>query len=82
MMFLFLFFYIFKIYFKNLGQKFDQRNENLIYQNILIGIIIVNLWPLVPSGNFYNNWLSLLYFYPVGFYLYFKNKANNYEKTS
>lgn len=82
MMFLFLFFYILKIYFKNLGQKFDQRNENLIYQNILIGIIIVNLWPLVPSGNFYNNWLSLLYFYPVGFYLYFKNKANNYEKTS
>ena len=82
MMFLFLFFYIFKIYFKNLGQKFDQRNENLIYQNILIGIIIVNLWPLVPSGNFYNNWLSLLYFYPVGFYLYFKNKVNDYEKTS
>ena len=82
MMFLFLFFYILKIYFKNLGQKFDQRNENLIYQNILIGIIIVNLWPFVPSGNFYNNWLSLLYFYPVGFYLYFKNKTENHEKTS
>ena len=82
MMFLFLFFYILKIYFKNLGHKFDQRNENLIYQNILIGIIIVNLWPFVPSGNFYNNWLSLLYFYPVGFYLYFENKTDNYEKTS
>ena len=65
-----------------MSQKFDQRNENLIYQNILIGIIIVNLWPFVPSGNFYNNWLSLLYFYPVGFYLYFKNKTENHEKTS
>ncbi len=82
LMILFLFFYTLKIYFKNLGKKFDQKNENLVYQNILIGIIIVNLWPVAPSGNFYNNWLSLLYFYPVGFYLFFKNKEDQYGKTS
>ena len=31
-------------------------------------------------GKFYNNWLSLLYFYPVGFYLYFKNKRITMKK--
>ncbi len=82
LMFLYLFFYILRIYFKNLGPKLNQRNENKVFQNILIGIVIMNLLPLIPSGNFYNNWLSLLYFYPVGFYLYFKNKENEHEKIS
>ena len=81
-MFLFLFFYILKIYYKNLGPALNQRNENKIFQNIFIGIVIVNFLPIIPSGNFYNNWLSLLYFYPVGFYLYFKDKQDKYEKIS
>ena len=81
-MFLFLFFYVLKIYYKNLGPALNQRNENKIFQNIFIGIVIVNFLPIIPSGNFYNNWLSLLYFYPVGFYLYFKDKQDKYEKIS
>lgn len=82
MMILFLFFYVIRIYLKNLSAKLNQKNEYLVYQNILIGIMIVNLWPLIPSGNFYNNFLSLLYFYPVGFYFYFKNKKNDNGKIS
>ena len=41
---------------------------------ILLAIILINLWPIAPSGNFFNNWLSMLYFYPIGLYLYFKFK--------
>ena len=29
---------------------------------------------IVPSGNFFNNWLSIIYYLPVGFILYFYNK--------
>jgi O-antigen ligase len=36
--------------------------------------ILVNLFPLVPTGNFFNNWLSTLYFLPLGFYLHEKYK--------
>ena len=82
MMIIFLFFYVTKIYFNNLNTRLNQKNQNLIYQNILIGIIIVNLWPLIPSGNFYNNFIGLQYFFPVGFYLYFKNKKNDNGKVS
>lgn len=47
-------------------------NKKEICKGILISAIFINLWPLIPSGNFFNNWLSMLYFYPIGFYLYFK----------
>ena len=43
---------------------------------ILIGIFI-NLWPITPSGNFYNNWLSALIYLPIGFYFYFNKKEKN-----
>lgn len=39
---------------------------------ILIGILI-NLFPFMFSGNFFNNWLSILYFFPIGF-LFLDNK--------
>ena len=47
-------------------------NIHLYYKCLILGIII-NLFPFVPSGNFFNNWLSILYFYPLGFLL----KKNN-----
>ena len=43
---------------------------------ILIGIFM-NLWPIVPSGNLYNNWLSALIYLPIGFYFYFNKKEKN-----
>ncbi len=42
---------------------------------IMLSTIFVNLWPLIPSGNFFNNWLSMIYFYPIAFYFYFKKKS-------
>ena len=38
---------------------------------ILIGLFI-NLWPIVPTGNIFNNWLSILIYFPLGFYYFFK----------
>ena len=40
---------------------------------IIIGVFI-NFWPIVPFGNFYNNWLSILIYLPIGFLLYFRKK--------
>ena len=40
---------------------------------ILIGIFL-NLWPIISSGNLFNNWLSILIYFPVGFYQYFNKK--------
>ena len=49
------------------------RNNNGLYpENALLIGIFVNLWPLIPTGSFFNNWLSMLYFIPVSYYLFEK----------
>ena len=50
-----------------------------IYKDYQICFLIsfyLTLWPLVPSGNFFNNWLSIIYFYPVGIFLWSVNKQD------
>ena len=37
--------------------------------SLLINIAIL-IWPLAPNGNFFNNWLSIIIYYPVGFFLW------------
>ena len=42
---------------------------------IVIGIFI-NLWPVVPSGSLFNNWLSILIFFSNWFFNFLgKNKT-------
>jgi hypothetical protein len=48
-------------------------NEYLLFF-ILLGLFL-NLFPLFPSGNFFNNWLSVVFYFYIGFLLYsLKNK--------
>ncbi len=39
--------------------------------------IILNIMPLIPSGSFFNNWISLMIFFPLGFWLFLKIKISN-----
>jgi O-antigen ligase len=49
---------------------FRPNNHGLTnYQILLIGSLIINLFPFVPSGNVFNNWMSIVYFLPIGFVL-------------
>ena len=42
-------------------------------KKIVLISLIFNLFPFITSGNFFNNWISILYFYPLGI-LYLKKK--------
>ena len=65
---LFLFItYKFLIHFINIFKLKYVLNDSLI---CFYTALFVSLWPLVPSGNFFNNWLNIIYFFPVGFVLY------------
>ena len=72
-----IFFMISKLFFIRIffrkKNKVDLNKYQLVKYVSLIAIFI-NLWPLSPNGNFFNNWLSSMYYYPVGFYLYSINK--------
>ena len=37
------------------------------YYLILLINYFVMLFPIVPSGNFFNNWMSIIFFLPLGF---------------
>tara|TARA_B100000787_G_scaffold152593_1_gene126355 strand:+ start:49777 stop:51066 length:1290 start_codon:yes stop_codon:yes gene_type:complete len=40
------------------------------FQICLISAIIISLWPFSPSGSFFNNWMSIVYYYPIGMFLW------------
>jgi O-antigen ligase len=39
------------------------------YQVCLLAGMLITVWPLTPNGNFFNNWLMIVYSLPTGFYL-------------
>lgn len=40
------------------------------YQVCLLSAILISVWPFAPNGNFFNNWLLIIYGLPFGFYLH------------
>ena len=58
-----------KIYFYSINSNKKKYVE--ISSILLIGIFI-NLWPFIPTGSFSNNWISFLYYLPIGFYFFEK----------
>ena len=46
-----------------------QKRPLTDYQICLLAGILITVWPLSPNGNFFNNWLMIVYSLPVGFYL-------------
>lgn len=45
--------------------------KQFLYDNFKIGCLLcflISLFPIVPSGNFFNNYLNILYYYPLGIY--------------
>lgn len=48
----------------------------------LLASFLITLWPIIPTGNFFNNWLNVIFYLPVGFFLWIieKERTNkNYK---
>jgi len=48
---------------------FRQKRPLSDYQVCLLAGILITVWPLTTNGNFFNNWLMIIYSLPVSFYL-------------
>jgi len=56
------------------------RKRNLTdYQIILSVTVLITFWPFSPAGNFFNNWLLIIYSLPLSFYI---NEFFGYKKFS
>lgn len=71
-------FLIVYVIYKLIGEfiyiNFFKKNKLSKFELIFLLCIFINLNPFTPSGNFFNNWLSLIYYLPIGFILYFSKK--------
>ncbi len=47
---------------------FKEKRPLSDYQVCLLAGLLISVWPLTPNGNFFNNWLMIVYSLPVGFY--------------
>ena len=47
------------------------------FEVCMLSAILISIWPFVPTGNFFNNWISIIYYFPVGFLLWSLNKKEN-----
>jgi O-antigen ligase len=75
MFLLFFFSYVvFKIFYNCFVFQSSKKKNNIFnYKTSLLLCFLINFFPFIPTGNFFNNWLSILYYLPMGFYLNITN---------
>ena len=77
----FLFVLIFYIYLAFMTLKFiffkKYRNAKYNYYKTLVFSLIANFFPLLPSGSFFNNWMSIAYFLTIAFFISEHKKINS-----
>lgn len=66
----------FRVFFISNMKK---KNDELKFFLILSISVLITLWPVMPTNNFFNNWINSIYYLPIGFYFYFINQI---EKKS
>jgi O-antigen ligase len=65
----FVYFFFCHIIFTLIRNLFLESKEKISQpQLFLMILILVNLFPFSPSGNFFNNWLNVVYYYPLGIF--------------
>ena len=52
------------------------------FEVCLIAAILISLWPIVPTGNLFNNWLNIIYYFPVGILLWSLEKKPKFIKKT
>lgn len=60
---------------------FNKKKVFTDYQVCLVVCFILTLWPLLPTQSFFNNWINIIYYLPVGFYLHSIYSENSLKKN-
>ena len=66
--FILIIYYSIVHFFKNMLKRKDYFFND--FEICIISAILISLWPLIPTGSFFNNWMSIVYYFPVGMLLW------------
>ena len=68
------FFYISYSIFSIFVNKILLKNKDkyLDLEIFILVSLLIPLWPLIPTGSFFNNWLSVINFLCLGFFIFIK----------
>ena len=62
---------IIKLFARHIFKMISKDKSTLSdYQICLLICIFLSLWPIIPTQNFFNNWINIIYYLPVGFLLH------------
>ena len=61
---------------KHIKKRFNKSYHFNDFEICILSGVLITLWPLVPTGNFFNNWLSIIYYIslPIIFWSFSYNK--------
>ena len=65
-------------FFKNIFKRKDYFFND--FEICILSAILISLWPLIPTGSFFNNWMSIVYYFPVGMFLWQRSKNEKISK--
>lgn len=78
--FMFIAIIVYKLFYNYFRQIYSvlikKKEVNKAYICILSGLI-VSMWPLTTTGNFFNNWICSFIFLTLGIYLFLENELKN-----
>lgn len=74
--FLGIFFLFYRLINSFLFKKKSQNNS--LFFIISTGLLIL-FFPIIPSGNFFNNWISIVHYFYIGIYIYLYNQIYSYK---
>ena len=64
---------IFKYFLKTFYKKITQKGYNQEIKKIFIYTsFLITFFPIIPTGNIFNNWLSIIFYLPLGFFISLK----------
>ena len=53
------------------------------FELCILSALLISLWPLSPTGSFFNNWMSIVYYFPLGILIWQRAiKVKNHEIKS
>ena len=78
-----LFFLVSFVFLKKFIILYFFKNKKYLNDSIILMYITlyISLWPVIPSGNFFNNYMSAIYYLPIGFIFYLNNIAKKNKEV-